>query len=58
MLKKIVVCSVVSMFVLCGAVISSLATDDTGPADITIVDSKSAKPKPAQFPHKHASGEV
>jgi NAD-dependent SIR2 family protein deacetylase len=52
MLKKVLVCSVVSMFVLCGSVISSMATTDTGPADITIVDSKSAKPKPAQFPHE------
>jgi hypothetical protein len=52
MLKKIFVCSVVSMFVLGGAVISSLASDEKGPAEITIVDSKSDKPKPAQFPHK------
>ncbi len=52
MLKKIIVCSVVSMFVLGGAVISSLASDEKGPAEITIVDSKSAKPKPAVFPHK------
>jgi hypothetical protein len=52
MLKKVLVCSVVSMFVLCGAVISSMATDDKkGPADITIVGSKSKKPKPAVFPH-------
>ncbi len=52
MLKKFVVCSVVSMFVIGGAVISSMATGDAGPADITITDSTSAKPKPAQFPHK------
>ena len=52
MLKKFLVCSVVSMFVMGGAVISSMATSDTGPATITITDSKSAKPKPAQFPHK------
>lgn len=52
MLKKVFICSVVSMFVLCGSVISSMATSDTGPADITVVDSNSAKPKPAQFPHK------
>jgi hypothetical protein len=52
MLKKVLVCSVVSMFALCGAVVSSLATGDPGPAEITIVDSKSAKPKPALFPHK------
>ncbi len=51
MLKKFLVCSVVSMFVMGGVVISSMATG-TGPADITITDSKSAKPKPAQFPHK------
>ena len=51
MLKKVLACSFVSMFVFCGSVISSFATD-AGPADITIVDSKSAKPKPAQFPHK------
>jgi hypothetical protein len=51
MLKKVLVCSVVSMFVLCGAVISSLATADKGPPEITMVDSKSAKPKPALFPH-------
>jgi hypothetical protein len=52
MLKRVLVCSVVSMFVLCGGVSSSLATGDMGDPDITIVDSKSAKPKPAQFPHK------
>ena len=52
MLKKFLVCSVVSMFVMGGAVISSMATGDTGPATLTIVDSKSAKPKPALFPHK------
>jgi hypothetical protein len=52
MLKKVFVCSVVSMFILCASAVSSMATSDTGPADITIVDSKSAKPKPAQFPHK------
>lgn len=51
MLKKILVCSVVSMFVLCGAVVSSMAAD-AGPEEITIVGSKSAKPKPAVFPHK------
>lgn len=52
MLKKFLVCSVVSMFVMGGAVISSMATGDAGPEKITITDSKSAKPKPAQFPHK------
>ncbi|MGB3212695.1 MAG: cytochrome c3 family protein [Desulforhopalus sp.] len=52
MLKKVFVCSVVSMFVIGGAVITSLATSDPGPAEITIESSKSAKPKPAVFPHK------
>jgi hypothetical protein len=52
MLKKVLVCSVISMFVMGGAVISSFATDDKGPADITMTSSKSAKPKPAQFPHQ------
>ncbi|MCP4338926.1 MAG: cytochrome c3 family protein [Desulfobulbaceae bacterium] len=55
MLKKILVCSVVSMFVLGGAVVSSMATaDKKGPAEIKMVGSKSKKPKPALFPHaKH-----
>ena len=54
MLKKILVCSVVSMFVVGGAVISSLANVEKGPAEITVGNSKSAKPKPALFPHaKH-----
>lgn len=52
MLKKFLVCSVISMFVMGGAVISAMATDDAGPADITLTDSTSSKPKPAQFPHK------
>jgi hypothetical protein len=52
MLKKVLVCSVVSLFALGGVVISSMATSDPGPADITIVDPTSSKPKPAQFPHK------
>ena len=52
MLKKFLVCSVISMFVMGGAVISAIATDDPGPADITLSDSTSSKPKPAQFPHK------
>ena len=51
MLKKILVCSVVSMFVLCGSVISSLATVDNGPAEIKVEYPDSAKPKPAIFPH-------
>jgi hypothetical protein len=50
MLKKILACSVVSLFVLVGSV-SCFATE-AGPADITIVGEKSKKPKPAQFPHK------
>jgi len=49
MLKKFLVCSIVSMFVLCGVAISSWAAD-TGPADITLVSTKAKKP--AQFPHK------
>ena len=52
MLKKVLVCSVVSMFVLGGVAISAMASDELGPADITIADPGSAKPKPAQFPHK------
>jgi hypothetical protein len=52
MLKKVLVGSVISMFALCGAVVFSMAAGDTGPADITLTDSTSAKPKPAQFPHK------
>ncbi len=51
MLKKILACSVVSLFVLCGAVSYSMAVD-AGPADITITHAKSKKPKPAVFPHK------
>lgn len=50
MLKKVLACSVISLFVACVAISYSLATD-TGPADITMVGSKSAKPKPAVFPH-------
>ncbi len=55
MLKKILACSVVTMFVLCGSVISSFATAsdlELGPADIIMEDSTSSKPKPAVFPHK------
>ena len=51
MLKRILSCTVVCLFVFCGTAVLSLA-QDTGPADITIVNSKSKKPKPAQFPHK------
>lgn len=54
MLKKFLVGSVISMFIMGGAVISSMATDEnkSGPEDITITDATSSKPKPAQFPHK------
>jgi hypothetical protein len=51
MLKKILACSVVSLFVLCGAISYSMAVE-AGPAEITVADSKSKKPKPAVFPHK------
>lgn len=51
MLKKVLACSVVTMFVLCGSVISTFASDP-GPADIIMEDSTSSKPKPAVFPHK------
>ena len=50
MLKKILACSVVTLFVLVGS--ASCFAADAGPADITIVGEKSKKPKPAQFPHK------
>jgi hypothetical protein len=49
MLKKILACSIVSLFVVCGAISYSMA--DNGPAEITLVGEKSAKPKPAVFPH-------
>ncbi len=53
MLKKVLVCSVVSMFIAGGAVVSSMAAEK-GPAEITVGYPDSAKPKPAQFPHaKH-----
>lgn len=52
MLKKVLVCSALSMFVLGGAVQSLLATSDPGPEEITMVYDKSKKPKPAIFPHK------
>jgi len=50
MLKKILACSVVTLFVLVGS--ASCFAADPGPADITIVGAKSKKPKPALFPHK------
>lgn len=49
MLKKILACSIVSLFVVFGAISYSMA--DKGPAEITLVGAKSAKPKPAIFPH-------
>jgi hypothetical protein len=51
MLKKILACSVVAMFVVVGSALVSIGSD-TGPAEITIVGAKSKKPKPAVFPHK------
>lgn len=51
MLKKILACTVASLFVLVGSA-SCFAAADPGPADITIVGEKSKKPKPAIFPHK------
>lgn len=51
MLKKIVACGVVTLFVLTGTAVVSFSTDP-GPADITMVGEKSKKPKPAVFPHK------
>ena len=50
MLKKILACSVVTLFVLVGS--ASCFAADAGPADITMVGAKSKKPKPAIFPHK------
>ena len=52
MLKKVLACSVVSLFVFYGAASFISAAVDAGPADITIVSSTSKKPKPAVFPHK------
>lgn len=51
MLKKIVACSVVAMFVLGGTAVVSFSADP-GPADIIMVGSKAKKPKDAVFPHK------
>ena len=50
MLKKILACSVVTLFVLVGS--ANCFAADAGPADITMVGAESKKPKPAQFPHK------
>ena len=52
MLKKVLACSVASLFVFYGAASFISAAVDTGPAEITIVSSTSKKPKPAVFPHK------
>jgi hypothetical protein len=51
MLKKILACSVVAMFVVAGSALISIGSD-AGPAEITMVGAKSKKPKPAIFPHK------
>lgn len=56
MLKKIFACSVVSLFVFCGAASFINAAADKGPAEITIVSSTSKKPKPAVFPHEKHQG--
>jgi len=53
MLKKILACSVVSLFVFYGTA-SLISAADKGPEEITMVSSTSKKPKPAIFPHsKH-----
>ena len=52
MLKKILACSVVSLFILSGVGFVLASDPDPGPAEITIVGTKSKKPKPAIFPHK------
>lgn len=51
MLKKILACGVVTMFVVVGSAVVSFGTDP-GPEEITIVGTDSKKPKPAIFPHK------
>ena len=50
MLKKVFICSVVSMFVLCGVVVSSMATDSDSDSEVIIINSEGKKP--AEFPHK------
>ena len=52
MLKKVLACSVVSLFVFYGAASFISAAVDAGPAEITMVLETSKKPKPAVFPHK------
>lgn len=51
MLNKVFACVVVSLFLVCGFASYTLASD-TGPETVTLVDSTSKKPKPAEFPHK------
>lgn len=50
MLKKILACSAVALFVMVGS--TNCFAADPGPADIVIASENSKKPKPAQFPHK------
>lgn len=52
MLKKVLACSIMSIFVIYGAASFISAAVDNGPEEITIVSSTSKKPKPAVFPHK------
>ncbi len=51
MLKTFLTCCVVSLFVVGGFVGFSISADP-GPAEMTLTDASSAKPKPAKFPHK------
>jgi len=51
MLKKLIACSVVTLFLVTGTAMLSVASE-AGPAEITMVGAKSKKPKPAIFPHK------
>jgi len=54
-MKKIIILGVaVAFFCTTGLVSMTMAEEDKGPADITLVTEGSAKPKPALFPHaKH-----
>ncbi len=49
-MKKIIACSFVSLCMLLGTVIFTLAAGNTGPADITLDEGGK---KPAQFTHKN-----
>ncbi len=49
MLRKLLVASVVSFFVLCGGITANTFAADQGPADIVINEGGK---KPATFPHK------